>query len=45
MLINVSGRDGHYMGADLNMEHIINIQKVSRLPLALNLHYAHHSLF
>lgn len=29
MLINVTGRKGHHIGLDLNMEHHIYIQKVS----------------
>lgn len=34
MLINMSGHPGHYMGVDLNMEHIINYQKACYLFLS-----------
>lgn len=28
MLVNMSGRDGHWTGVDMNIEHIINVLKV-----------------
>ena len=30
MLISIRGKDGHFMGVDLNIEHNINYQKVNQ---------------
>lgn len=31
MIVNMSGRDGHSIGRDMNIEHANNIQKVHSL--------------
>jgi hypothetical protein len=42
MLINMSGRDGHWTGVDENMEHNINIAVVRASVSSFNVQNAHY---